>query len=175
MVTLEAITSYANGISRVEWHTGYPGCSTRLFDDTTAPYTFTANTAGMPAGTFPVFAVAVSTDGVTATSSPIVVTLNSTSNRAPTVQVTSPGDGSAFPVGSTVILQASATDTDGSISKVEFYSFCSRIGEASRSGSTFTFTATTVGVPAGTYPVHAVATDNRGAISHSRVVFVTLR
>ena len=42
-------------------------------------------------------------------------------NSPPSVALTSPFNGAAFPVGAAVALEATATDTDGAVSQVDFY------------------------------------------------------
>jgi len=57
--------------------------------------------------------------GATTTSTAIAITVSS-ANVAPAVSITSPVNNGSFAVGSTVTINANATDSDGTISKVEF-------------------------------------------------------
>jgi uncharacterized protein (DUF1800 family) len=69
----------------------------------------------------------------------------------------------------TVMLNAAATDTDGTIAKVQFYSGTSMIGEATAAPYALNYDVTA----AGTYTFGAVAIDDKGASSASNTVQVT--
>jgi Bacterial Ig domain/FG-GAP-like repeat/FG-GAP repeat len=92
------------------------------------------------------------------------------SNAPPTVSLTSPVSGSTFVAPANVILTANAVDADGSISKVEFYSGLSKIGEALNEPYSFTWN----GVPAGSYSLTARAIDNAGTVATSSTVSITV-
>lgn len=97
----------------------------------------------------------------------IVVTSN---NTAPAVALTSPADSVTYTAPATISLVATASDADGSLSKVEFYS--GNMLLASDDSSPYSFTWT--GVSVGEYNVTAKATDNEGlsVISSAITVFV---
>lgn len=69
-----------------------------------------------------------------------------------------------------VPLRANADDPDGSISKVEFFSNQTKIGERTDTPYTVDF----INLPPGSYSVSAVATDNLGATRHSRSISFTI-
>lgn len=91
-------------------------------------------------------------------------------NTAPTVSITSPANNATFANSGTIAITASATDADGSIVKVEFYSGATLIGTVTTSPYTFTWT----GVTAGKYALTAKATDNSGAETISAAVNITV-
>jgi hypothetical protein len=88
----------------------------------------------------------------------------------PTVSLTSPEANQEFALGAAITLTATAADSDGSITKVEFFSGTNKIGEATSSPFTFQFTP----AEAGTVRFSARATDSTGlqATSGSATVFV---
>ncbi len=96
----------------------------------------------------------------------------SDTNVRPLVSLTSPPDGTNIlspdaPV--TLQLVASASDPDGSIARVEFYADATKLGEATASPYTLSWT-----IPAsGSYQLTAVATDNQGATTVSAPVTVS--
>jgi len=79
-------------------------------------------------------------------------------NTLPTVAITSPADGSNFVLGSSVTVNATAADADGSVSSVEFFANGVSIGV----DNTAPFTANYNAASAGTITLTAVATDNSG-------------
>lgn len=90
----------------------------------------------------------------------------SPSNVGPVVTMTSPSGYSSYAAGSTVVLAATATDADGSISKVEFFQNNIKVGEDLNAPYSFTLS----NVPAGVYSIYARATDNNGAVTTSSTV-----
>jgi hypothetical protein len=100
----------------------------------------------------------------------LLLTTNDNSNAAPTVNLTSPTGGASFTAPASVALSASASDSDGNISKVEYYSGTNLIGTA----TTSPYSATWSNVAAGSYALMAVATDNQGLTSVSSGVQITI-
>jgi regulation of enolase protein 1 (concanavalin A-like superfamily) len=91
-------------------------------------------------------------------------------NMRPTVTMTSPSTGSLFTAPATVTLAANASDADGSIGWVEFYSGAAFLGSA----STSPYALQVSDIPAGTYSVTARAFDNRSESSVSAPVWFTV-
>ncbi|HJT75492.1 MAG TPA: Ig-like domain-containing protein, partial [Chitinophaga sp.] len=91
-------------------------------------------------------------------------------NQAPVVSLTSPAANASFTAPATVNITASASDADGTISKVEFYRGTTKLGEATSSPYTYTWS----NVAAGSYSLTAVATDNGGAVTTSAAVSITV-
>ena len=79
-------------------------------------------------------------------------------NTLPTVSITSPADGANFVLGSSVTVNATAADADGSVTSVEFFANGVSIGV----DNTAPFTANYNAASAGTITLTAVATDNNG-------------
>jgi hypothetical protein len=83
----------------------------------------------------------------------------------PQVAIALPANGAIISEGANVIINATATETGGTIAKVEFYEDTSKIGEVDTPPYNFTW----VGPEPGLYTVTAKATDNVGTISTAAV------
>ena len=92
-------------------------------------------------------------------------------NAAPTVSLTTPANGSTYTAPADVTLSATASDTDGTIARVDFYAGSILLGSDTSSPYAFQWN----GVAVGTYSLTAVARDDAGAItvSSERVVTVS--
>ncbi|MEI6560947.1 MAG: Ig-like domain-containing protein [Verrucomicrobiota bacterium] len=158
-INLSATASDSDGsVTSVEFYNG----TTRLAAVSAAPYTFTWT--GVAAGSYPLTAKAYDNAGAVTTSAPITVTvLGATVNKPPTVSLTSPANGASFTPPATVTVSATAADSDGTITKVEFYNGTTLLATKTTSPYSVTFT----GVPAGTYILTAKAYDNSGAATAS--------
>jgi len=84
-------------------------------------------------------------------------------NQGPTVTLTSPNNGDTFPAGSSVTLQATASDADGSIARVEFFEGTTKLGEDTSAPYLWTWTNSGQGV----FDVNAVAVDDGGLRTQS--------
>ncbi|MCI1187159.1 carbohydrate-binding protein [Hymenobacter sp. DH14] len=91
-------------------------------------------------------------------------------NVAPTVSLTSPTNGATYTTPASISLTANAADSDGTVSKVEFFNGATLLGTSTASPYSYTWT----GVAAGTYSLTAKATDNSGAATTSAAVSVTV-
>ena len=89
---------------------------------------------------------------------------------APSVSLTSPEDGSALDAPASVTLAANASDSDGAISQVEFYSGATRVGQLFAPPYTMALSNLT----AGNFSFRAVATDNSGLSATSGVVTMSV-
>jgi hypothetical protein len=86
------------------------------------------------------------------------------------VSLTQPAvSGMAIPAG-VIVLQANAYDLDGSISKVQFFDGPTLLGQVTQAPYTFSWS----GGSAGGHSIHAVATDNRGAVTLSGSNAITI-
>ena len=92
------------------------------------------------------------------------------SNTAPTVSLTAPASGATYAAPASVPLTATATDSDGSIARVEFYSGTMRLGTEWTAPYNFTWSS----VVAGTYSLTAVAYDNLGVKTTSAARSITV-
>lgn len=118
-------------------------------------------------GTHTITAKAIDDNGGATVSAPISVSVN----YLPTASITAPADGQVYNYPpQDVPLAASASDSDGTVAKVEFYQGETKIGE----DTTAPFAITWSNVPVGTYSVTAVATDNEGESQISAPVTVIL-
>jgi hypothetical protein len=157
---LAASASDADGtIAKVEFYRN----GTLLGADATAPYTFAWS--NVPAGTYALTAKAYDNGGAVTTSATVNVQVKA--NVAPTVTLTSPPNNANFVAPATLTLSATATDSDGTVSKVDFLRGGSTL-IATVTTSPFTYTWTNVA--AGTYSLTAKATDDKGAATTSAAV-----
>jgi len=90
-------------------------------------------------------------------------------NQAPSVSLTSPANNLSTNAPASIILIANASDSDGFITKIDFYNGTTLLN--SDNTSPYSFTWNNVG--AGTYSITARVTDNGGAVSTSNAA--TLR
>jgi chitinase len=121
-------------------------------------------------------------DGITATSTPSLWLSDAdfaaiyrrgtfaATNAAPTVALTSPVSGQLFAAASDIVLQATASDSDGTIAKVEFYQGSTKLGESGSAPYKFTWSQ----VAAGSYNLRARAIDNLGAATDSAPVNISV-
>jgi len=149
-------------MARVEFYSG----ATLLATDTASPYSFTWNSVA--AGTYSITAKAFDLDGGSATSAAVTITVNA--NQPPTASVTSPSTGATFTAPASITITASASDPEGQLTKVEFYSGATLIGTATASPYTMTWSS----VAAGTYSLTAKAYDAAGNTKTSTAVSVTV-
>lgn len=103
-------------------------------------------------------------------SAGFAVVTNISTNLPPTVSLTSPVNGASFLAPATITLNATASDPDGTVAKVEFYRAGLKIGEDTASP----YALTVSGVAAGAYDYSAVATDSAGDRSLPSSVSVTV-
>jgi plastocyanin len=88
----------------------------------------------------------------------------------PSVSLTAPTNNSTFAAPWAGTLRATATDSDGTVSKVDFFAGTSKLGTVSNPSANVSFTVTNLA--AGTYNLTAVATDNSGANTTSAAVVI---
>lgn len=163
-IELTADATDADGtVARVEFYQGV----TKLGEDTSAPYSYTWS--GMSSGTHSLSAVAVDDSNRAMLSNVVSITVTNPGNIAPTVAITAPVDGGTVVANTAMTLVATAGDTDGTVSKVEFFLAATKLGEDLTSPYTFNW----AGGPVGAYAFTARATDNDGGITNSSTVNVT--
>ncbi len=93
-----------------------------------------------------------------------------TVNQLPAVAITSPTNGASFVASTNLTLTAEASDSDGTVRVVRFFSGTNELGQATISPYRLTWS----NVGAGTYTLSAQATDDRGASSTSGPVDITV-
>src|SRR6476646_1841136 len=91
-------------------------------------------------------------------------------NTPPTVSITSPANGATFTAPANITINATASDSDGTVTKVDFYQGTTLLGTDTTSPYSFARN----NVAAGTYSLTAKATDNGGAITTSSAVSITV-
>lgn len=140
--------------------------------DTVSPYSATWVVAGS-AGARSVTARVTDSFGSIVTSVPVAFTAQTVaSNVVPVVSVTAPTVGTTLTIGTPVVLTANATDSDGSVTQVQFLVDGTVV--ATDTSSPFSFSWTPTG-GAGARVISARATDNAGAVTTSSGVSVTVQ
>ncbi|MEI8205188.1 MAG: Ig-like domain-containing protein, partial [Bacteroidota bacterium] len=131
--------------------------------DNSSPYT--ANYTST-LGTHTILAKATDDRGAQTTSSVSIIVAN---NVPPTVSITAPSTGSSVIAPALVTINATASDVDGSVTKVEFFVNNLKVAEDTTSPYSFVWASLI-----GSTNITAKATDNRGAVSTSSVVNITV-
>ncbi|WP_374174201.1 Ig-like domain-containing protein [Flavobacterium tructae] len=163
-VTINAEAADSDGtISKVEFYNG----TTLLSTSTTSPYTYNWKNVAM--GTYAITAKSYDNANATATSSAVNIVV--TNNQAPTVRITAPVNNTTFIAPASITINAAAADSDGTISKVEFYNGATLLSTATTSPYTYNWEK----VPAGTYQIVAKATDNNGNVTSSTPVIIVAK
>ncbi len=158
-ITITANASDTDGtITQVEFYRG----TTLIGSDNTSPYSVAWNSVA--AGSYSLTAKATDNRGAITTSSAITVI----SNAPPSVSITAPANNAVFTAPANITITANASDTDGTITQVEFYRGTTLIG----SDNTSPYSVAWNSVAAGSYSLTAKATDNRGAITTSSAITV---
>ena len=91
-------------------------------------------------------------------------------NQPPTVSLTSPANGATFAQPAKIDLAATASDPDGSVTKVGFYDGSKLIGEDTTAPYTWRWNVSVLG----SHVLTARATDNAGATTTSSQVTITV-
>jgi hypothetical protein len=150
-------------ITKVEFYNG----STRLGQDTKAPYSYTITS--LKSGIYVLTARATDNRGAVTTSVAVNIIVNPIPNVFPKVSITSPANGAVYTAGNSVLITANALDSDGSVAKVEFYNGSTKLGESTAAPYSYTIT----NISSGSYTLTAKATDNEGAVTTSGTVNIT--
>ena len=160
IIALTADATDTDGISKVEFYEG----ANLLGQDTTAPYAF--NWTPSVAGDFNITAKAYDALNNTTTSTAIVVHV--VVNTPPTAAISAPLDNANFTAPATINIAATATDTDGTVAKVEFYNGATKLGEDTTDPYAFSWNS----VPQGDYTLTVKSIDNLGATTTSAAITV---
>ena len=151
-------------VARVEFYRG----STLIASDTTSPYS--AVWSGATAGSYSLTARAFDDDGASRTSTAVNITVTTAANQLPTVSITSPIAGQSFTAPASLTITAAASDSDGTISGVDFYVGTQLVATDTSSP----YSAAWTNVAAGSYSLTAVARDNAGGTRTSTAIAVTV-
>ena len=148
-----------------------------FFDGTTligktnnTPYTITTT---FSAGSHALTAVASDNGGLSTTSAIVNISV-SAANVPPTVAITNPADNSVFGNTDTVTVQATAGDSDGSVTNVQLFNGTVLLRSFSAAPYTFSGKSISGSFALGTNTLTAVATDNLGAKTTSAPVHVII-
>ncbi len=155
-----AATATGATLTKVEFYNG----ATLLATSVTAPYAYTWS--GVPIGNYSLTAKATDSKGATTTSA--VATVHVKANVAPSVSITAPANNATYTAPATINLAATASDTDGTITKVEFYQGATKLATVTTAPYTYTWS----NVAGATYALTAKATDDKGAVTTSATVTV---
>ncbi len=91
-------------------------------------------------------------------------------NAPPTASITSPANGASFPAPASITINATANDSDGTVTRVDFYQGSTLLGTDATAPYSFTWSD----VPVGSYSLTAVAADNLNGTGASTPVGVTV-
>lgn len=160
-ITLEAEANDSDGsVSAVEFFAG----TTALGTVSSPP--FRVDWPNVAAGNYTLTARARDNRGGTTTSAGVPIEVNA----PPTIQITNPTPGASFQAPATIVLEADAQDSDGSVASVSYFAGATLIGTATVTPYSLTWSD----VPAGNYSLTARATDNRGLAATSTPVTLTV-
>jgi large repetitive protein len=152
-------------VSRVALFAG----STLLREFTSPPYSFVWE--DVPVGSHVLTVRVTDSSGISRLSAPVNVVVNLPANVAPIVTLVSPVASGEFVAPAAIALKASASDSDGSITRVEFLSGTVTLAETTDAP----YEAAWPDVPAGQYTLTARVTDNAGATNMSNPVEILVK
>jgi hypothetical protein len=147
-------------IANVEFFAG----TTSLGVDASSPFSLTWS--NVSSGAYSLTARATDNLGTVRTSAVVAVI----ADTPPAIALTAPTNNALFVEPANVSLSVTASDSDGSVSKVEYYAGTNKVAEATNSP----FSATWTSAPSGLYSLTAKATDNLGISTTSSAVNITI-
>ena len=150
------------GVTNVSFFDG----TTFLGETNNTPYTVTANLA---AGGHALTAVAQDNLGLSTTSSVVNVTVGTAGNIPPTVTITNPVNNATLSSSASLTIRASAEDTDGGVTNVQFFD-----GDLSLGNDVDSPYSVSARLSIGMHTLRAVAFDSIGATATSAPVTVTM-
>jgi len=163
-VSLSAAASDSDGtVVRVEFRAN----GALVGEDTSAPYDLVWS--GVFTGSYTLTATAFDDDDAFLVSAPVEITVTNVDNVAPAVAITSPEAGPVAAGSVTIIVNAS--DTDGVVSKVEYFDGAVKLGETVAAPHSFVWAAPTPG----SHSLSAQATDNDGGVTTSASVLIDVQ
>ncbi|MBI3883141.1 MAG: T9SS type A sorting domain-containing protein [Sphingobacteriales bacterium] len=164
-IVITATAADADGtVTKIDFYYG----TILLGTSTASPYKLNWN--NVAAGNYTLTAKATDNSAGTTTSAAITVAVTTATNINPVAAITSPTNNTTYNAPASVVINATATDADGTISKVDFYNGATILGTATVSPYTFNWS----NVAAGTYTLTVKATDNTGAATTSAPVNITV-
>lgn len=151
-VTLTATATTSSGtITKVEYYEG----NTLLGAATSSPFTFSIST--LKAGDHMITAKATDSNGATATSTAVKITINSSVVKT---TISTPTNNTSVVIGTAVKVVATATTSSGTISKIEFY--IDDVLVATDNSAPFEYTSGTT-LSVGDHTFSAKAFDSNGS------------
>jgi hypothetical protein len=166
-ITVAATAIDTDGtVNKVDFFAG----TTLLGPATTSPYQITWGSVAV--GSYTLTAVATDNFGAVTSSGVSNITVN-LPNNLPAVNLTSPLNNSTFAAGSSIPLSATASDSDGTISKVEFFAGANLVGTATVPVNGL-YSITWANVNTGEYSLTAKATDNANGFTTSAAVNINV-
>jgi hypothetical protein len=149
-----SVENGGNAVSQIEFFTN--GVSVAV--DTTNPYR--VDITDLAGGNYTLTAVLTDTLGDKSTNSVSIFV-----NELPAISITTPVDGSGLIAPATFLLAATASDMDGSVSRIQFFRDGTSIGVATTNPAS----VLVKNLSPGNYRLTAQATDNLGGQTVSRV------
>ncbi|HKO96282.1 MAG TPA: SBBP repeat-containing protein [Pyrinomonadaceae bacterium] len=168
-INLSANATDDGSITRVDFYAG-----TSLIGTSTTPVgsVYSFNWTNVAAGNYNLSAVAIDNSGLASTSNTASVTVGA-QNTPPSVDVTAPLNGNTFSAGTNIAIKATASDVDGTISKVDFYAGANLIGTATVPVNGL-YSIVWANVNTGAYALTAKATDNANGLTTSAIVNISV-
>ena len=162
---ITAAAADADGtVTRLDFNAG----NQFLYTRSSSPWTYTWR--NVPAGTYALRTIAVDNTGGITYSAPVSITVGNSANQPPVAVITSPANGATFTAPAKIAINATASDNNGSVSRVDFFAGTQLVGTA----ATAPYSITWSNASAGTYALTAVALDNGGASGTSSPINVTV-
>jgi hypothetical protein len=125
-----------------------------------ASSTYFVSVTNLAAASYTFSAIASDNLGAKATNS-VTITVNA----LPTVAITNPANGSVFSAPATTTIAASASDSDGTVTNVQFL----QDGLVLANRSSLPYSVTVSNLAAGVYALSAVASDNHGGKATNQI------
>jgi len=161
-IRIIATASESSGkIIEVDFYNG----ATLLGTSTASPYSYTW--PNVPAGSYSLTAIAIDTKSKSTTSGVKKVTVSD----PPVVSVTSPGNNATYTLPASIVINASASASSGTITKVAFYNGTTLLSIATKSPYSYTWSKTS---GTGSFALSAVATQTNGLTGSSSKVSITV-
>lgn len=155
-----SVSGGGNTVAQIEFFEG----TNSLGVDTTNPYRVDVN--NLPAGDYTLSAVLTDNVGDTSSNSVSIIV-----NELPSISITNPADGAGLIAPATFVLQATASDIDGTVTQVRFLRGTTAIGLVTNAP----YSLPIQNLAVGSYTFDAVATDNRSGTSSARIDLLVKR
>ncbi len=151
----------------------------RRFSGTMTNGTYNFNWSNAPSGAHLLRVQARDASGAIGTSAPVSITvvgtnLPPTNNVIPAIAFLQPTNGAIYPAGSSILLRASASDADGSLTNIDFLDGATVVHRFSGALTNGIYNFIWVGAGSGAHLLRALARDNAGALGTSAPVNITV-